>query len=215
MADRAAEDSTPRAKVSVPAAPPRFIDAILRKHYGEDADLPTPWTWAYAESACVGYSLAVWAASSEKKHTQALRKYKWEQERLNTAARILQADLENLSQKVSGLRGFPAAAALWQADLDKLSGAIVVLKRARAWDHPEVRAVERLGPAMKGWTHFALEIARWLVGPLRCSELPISTRKTSPFIKTIRDLLVLIYGEEKAPSCSGLSKALDKYKEII
>jgi hypothetical protein len=89
--------------------------------------------------------------------------------------------------------------------------ALGVLKSARNSHHPEIAAVSQHGPPMRGWSHVARELARTLAPPLRALDVPVSMRKTSAFVKTLRDLLFIIYGDQKVPSCSAISKALENF----
>ena len=180
-----------------------FIAHVLRRHYGEAAELPAADAWRHAAMFLTDYARHPWGDDKGAAHTDGLRKYRRERRILEHAANILATDLARLPKASA-----PDAENVTVPWPIALRIALGVLKSARNSHHPEIAAVSQHGPPMRGWSHVARELAHWLAPPLRALDVSVSTRKTSPFVKTMRDLLAAIYGDKKAPSHSGISKAL-------
>lgn len=64
------------------------------------------------------------------------------------------------------------------------------------------------GPLPQRWALTLRDVAPWLAAVLVQNELPVSTRKTSAFTKTCRDLLQSIHPDQKLPSLSTISRVL-------
>jgi hypothetical protein len=183
-------------RADYPAA--RTIEQVLRRHYGASSELPQVQALVWAGVALAQYERAPWSDRDGEQWTGRARIYTAQKRVLENAARILASDPARLQAKTSD----------WGRALER---AVAVLQTARGGMHPEIRNGSRQGPPMRGWSHVARELTRRLTPPLRALDVPASTRKTSPFVKSLRDLLVLIYGEEKAPSCSAISKAITNF----
>jgi len=189
--------------------PHYFIAEVLQKHYGEAAELPAADTWRHAGTALTDYALHPWDDDMGAAHTSGLRKYRRERRILESAAAIIAADLARLPRPKAGT--LAAETISWPT---ALRVAIGTLKHARNSRHPEIAAVSQHGPPMRGWPHVARELARTLAPPLRALDATVSTRKTSPFVRALRDLLAAIYGEQKAPSCSAISRAIANFDNV-
>lgn len=202
------EDAPRTIPVHRPGPPERqahnVVAAVLRKHYGPHTELPDADTWRHAAMFFADYAQQPWDDAEGAKHTEGLRKHQRERRILQNAARILLADFDRLPPTKS-----PEAVAI---PLPRaLQIAIGVLKSAREPIAHDPDGVSEQGPAMKGSSHVTRMLARLLAPPLRALDVPVSTRKTSRFVKSLQELLVLIYGEENAPSCSAISKAITNF----
>lgn len=203
------QENAPRTiPVHRPGPPERqahnVIAALLRKNYGNDAELPAPDALRPAGMFFANYVRNPWGDAEGVKHTEGLRKYKQERRIFQNAARILRADLAHLRPTEAREADAITEHRAWQI-------AVAVLENARPPLLHDIDDVSEQGAPMRGWTHVARMMAQLLAPPLRGLDAPISTRKTSAFVKTLKDLLLIIYGEDKSPSCSAISKAIAKF----
>ncbi len=180
-----------------PAA--RTIEKVLLRHYGTRIELPPVQALVMVGVQFAQFASEPWPDCEGARWTKRARLYNNQRRILENAARVLGSDLERLRPSEFSDRR------------QELERAIATLKAARGATHPEIADVSQHGPPMRGCTFCARELARWLAPPLRGLDVLVSTRKTSAFVKSLRDLLALIYGEEKAPSCSAISQAIAKF----
>jgi hypothetical protein len=181
------------------------ISSILSKHY-RDARLPPAHCWVVASAAINNYIAKPWSDSDADQLSDIVLKRQEERKALNKAAAILAADMAKFPKQPA----FDDFRGRW-------SEAIAVLRYQRgATDNKKDMLSVPMSPqggSMRGHTYVARQIASYLVPVLMGPDYdtPVSVvSDTSPFIRSLREILGLIYAEEKLPTTKGLARSLLK-----
>ena len=207
MADRAAEDRTTPATEEISAAPTvaelrelrEMIGRRLETHY-RDARLP--------QADHLG--LVAWEAAHAKEWTAT-----WKPQRLGRARAQYVRRFPNAARKPvmvwpppkSAIEWIPAdASPKWLAERKEWRAAVESAPRLFA--RPPRFAKQ--GPLPKRWALVLGAFAPRLASVLVQAGAPVSTRSSSPFTKTCRDILRSLLQNEKLPAISTVSDALRK-----
>lgn len=176
------------------------IHEILERRYG-DVRLPDPGYWSFAASTVRFFQIEPPTNNATGTMTDAVRQHKRERETLDTAAKILEADSKR----------FFRGNAEWQR---RYAEAIQMLRMRRgAADNrrDQLSKISPQGPSMTGWAYAARQILGRIVPILMHHKIAVSSRHTSPLVKSLRDMLGFIYPPETLPSAATLSKVVAEY----
>lgn len=187
------------------------VNEILRRNYGF-LKLPNPVRWTLLVGTIRNYQREPWTNHDAGVLTAAVRKMQRERVTLDAAAKILEADAKRFFQGNEE----------WQR---RYAEAIQMLRLQRGAadnrrDH--VAKISDKGPSITGWAYVARQIMGCLVpvlanadrdenGKMVRAVLPVSSRYSSPFVKSLRELLGKIYPSDKLPSAATLSQVVADY----
>lgn len=176
------------------------LHEILCRNYG-DVRLPALKNWTLTVAAIQNYQRAPWENQAAGTLAAGVRKMQRERITLDSAAKILEADAALFFQNNPE----------WQR---RYAEAVQMLRMARAasdnsLDH--LSKVKDRGPSMTGWAYTARQIMAQMVPILMQAQAPVSSRHTSPFVKSLLEILGYIYPPDRLPSAATLSKAVAKY----
>jgi hypothetical protein len=195
--------STKPAKAASQANEPMTearLHSIIKRNFG-DVRLPPPSHFVLAAAAIQNYRRRPWSNSDAARLTHAARKMKQERQTLDAAAKILRADA---SRFFKGNEDFQR----------RYGEAIQMLQMPRgSTDNPRdhVAKISDQGNSGTGWAYITREILGWIVPILKQNNIDISSRRSSPLVKSLREILGFIYPGEKIPACTTISRVVDKY----
>lgn len=166
-----------------------------------DISLPHPVEWTILAGMIRNFQREPWSNQSAGILTAAVRRHKKERAILNAAAMILESDSKRFYQGHEE----------WQR---RYAEAIQMLRLHRGAadnrrDH--VSKIDAHGPSMTGWAYTARQIMAWVVTILMRHHIPVSPRRTSPLVKSLREILGFIYQPHEVPSAATLSKVVKEY----
>ena len=173
------------------------LEAILARNYG-DVRLPDAAVWTLAAGAVRNYQGRPWTNQDAGVMVAASRRMQEEREKLNQAAAILEADAKRAPPSFQS----------------RYTEAIQMLRMPRgAADnrHDHVSKISAQGEAMRGWAYTARELMGWIVPVLFAAQVPVSSRYTSPLVKSMREILGFIYLQDELPAPTTLSKVVAEY----
>jgi hypothetical protein len=173
--------------------------AIFARHY-PDARLPPVVTWVLAADAVRGYQRRPWTNQDAGVLAAGIRRARAERKILDQAAGILEADA----------RRFPMNAE-WQRRWEEAVQMLRMPRGAADNRHDHVSRIAKQGPAQRGWAYTARQLMGWIVSTLMAAQVPVSSSDTSPFLKSLRELLEFIYPPDELPAPSTLSKVVSDY----
>ena len=201
MADRNPEDNTaPSAEETPELHNARLIVVILRRRYGENARLPSP----------DHLILVAWEAAHATRWSK-----EWTPQRAGRVRADYFRRYPNAMRKL--VMGWPPpklaiewipknASPEWLAARREWRDAIAAAPRL--FTRPPRFAKQ--GPLPTRWALVLGAFAPRLASVLVQTGAPVSTRSTSPFTKTCRDILIRLLSKEKMPAISTVSDALRK-----
>lgn len=202
------EDSTANAASNAAQAwrPAAMVRGIVRHNYGTARGIPPIGAFVIVGAACARLS------TFPPRTPQQRGRLRYERVRLAALAR--NPDAEPAAR--ADAQSIIAERKAWPPSPEVRAALPPGFPRERLNCSPELRTrrfpkPSRQGPAPKEWPLALPVFASWLASVLIQHGLPVSMRKTSPFTKTCRDLLALIYWQEKPPSCSTVSNVLRKF----
>jgi hypothetical protein len=202
------EDSTANGASNAAQAwrPAAWVHDRVRHNYGPAHEIPPAGAFVIVGAACARL------ATFPPRTPQQRGRLRFERARL--AALASNPDAEPAAR--AHARSIIAERRAWPPSAETLDALFPGFPRERLNLSPELRTrrfprPSRQGPAPKQWPLALPAFAPWLASVLIQHGLPVSLRKTSPFTKTCRDLLALIYWQEKPPSCSTVSAVLRKF----
>jgi hypothetical protein len=182
-----------------------ILAEILSRHYlarsNAEIPLPTPVEWTLTAAAIRNFQREPWSNHDAGVLTAAVRQMQRERATLAAAAKILEADAARFFQGNEE----------WQR---RYAEAIAMLRRQRGasdnrFDH--VSKITGQGPSITGWAFTARQILTWLVPILMRYSVPVSSRRTSPLVKSLLEILGFIYPPHKMPAASTLSDVVKEY----
>lgn len=166
-----------------------------------DISLPDPVEWTILAGMIRNFQREPWSNQSAGIMTAGVRRQQKERATLDAAAKILEADAKRFFQRNEE----------WQR---RYAEAIQMLRMHRgAADNRRnhVSKIAARGPAMTGWAYTAREIMAWVVTILMRHHIPVSPRRTSPLVNSLREILGFIYQPHELPSAATLSKVAKEY----
>lgn len=171
--------------------------SILRQNFG-DARLPSPSVWTVAAGAVRRHQRKRWTNADAAVLAVAVRAAQHERAVLGAAAAILTADAR-------------CAPASFQPHYETAVRMLRLPRRASDNARDHVSRIGAQGPAWRGWTYTVRELLGSIVPVLMAAGVPVSSRHTSPFVKSVREILAFIYPPAELPAPTTLSKVVADY----
>ncbi len=193
---------------------PEWIDATLRLHFEKGHNsgvyLPPPYVWTILAAR-----INIYVNQPPNNHqvgrlVHGVGKMQEERKILDAAARILERDRDRFPDT----EAFAEHRRQWAT-------AISVLRYPRgAVDNPHDQLARPVHPqqSIRGWTYVAREVLPDLVVFSVRGHATVRATPGNGIMKTLMDILQIIYFDEKLPSiatvCKAVSKDIEKYKVI-
>jgi hypothetical protein len=163
--------------------------------------LPPPVEWAILAGVIRNFQREPWGNQGAGTMTAAIRKAQKERATLNAAAKILETDAKR----------FYRGQEEWQRRYVQAIQTLLMPRGAADNRLDNASKIATQGPAMTGWAYVAREILAWVVPILMRHNVPVSSRRTSPLVKSLSEILGFIYQPKELPSAATLSKVVSEY----
>ena len=176
------------------------LSNIFQRHFG-DVRLPDPIVWTFAANQIRQFQWRPWSDDDSRILTDGLRRMKRERATLNNAAEILETDAKRF------FRNSPD----WER---RYAEAIQILRMPRGIADDKRQHLSKVsdkGPSMAAWAFVSREILAWIVPELMKCEVPVSSRRTSPLVKSLREILCHIYAPQSVPKHTTIANVVAAY----